>query len=338
MSELGYLFSVAIDHPLVVGIVAGDGAYAPREVHLLVALVEHALQVGSIDNGRVDGHRLADDITVVGKGVARVCAIKTRVHLIVAYIRGCGHSARPTAVIHPEHRVADVLAGWIIGYQLLTIAVVGKVRGVGGLFFPLRRLRGEVLMDENIGGYSSSFVRVDVATVRAVAPRDGDRRIVTVFGIAVGVGCCRQAGHHALAAAVLTKVLAVAGVIKIYIIPVRTSVEVAVELAVVGRHFVVGTTVRGKRSHFFIRRADVGNVARIGVGSATGLVGNVDVPATVTLVEVLLEDGPPLVGVLVPQVFRIKSADTTTEDYHVGNVRLRLYVRDSSNEHHEHEQ
>ena len=159
MSELGYLFPVAIDHPLVVRIVAGDGAYAPREVHLLVELVEHALQVGSLDNGRIDGHRLADDITVVGKEVARPCAIKTRVNLIVAYVRGCGHNARPTAVIHPEHRVADVIAHWIIGYQPLTRAVVGKVRGVGGLLGPLRRLRGEVLMDEDVA-HSSSMVRV----------------------------------------------------------------------------------------------------------------------------------------------------------------------------------
>ena len=169
LSELGYLFPVAIDHPLVVGIIAGDSAYAPREVHLLVALVEHALQVGGFDNGRVDGHPLADDITVVGKGVARVCAIKTRVHLIAAYVRGCGHNARPTAVIHPEHRVADVIADWIIGYQPLTIAVVGKVRGVGGFPVPLRLLRGEVLMDEDVWG-TSSFVRVKVATVRTVAP------------------------------------------------------------------------------------------------------------------------------------------------------------------------
>ena len=193
-------------------------------------------------------------------------------------------------------------------------------------------------MDENIVGYSSSFVRVDVATVRAVAPRDGVRRIVAVIRLAVLVDCCRQAGHHALLSAVITKVLAVAGVINIYIIPVRTSVEVAVEVASVGRCLVVGTPIRGKFIHFFIRRADVGNVARIGVGSAAGLVGYEDVPATVTLVEVLFEDGPPLVGVLVLQVFRINSADTITKDYHVGNVRLRLYVRGSSNEHHEHEQ
>ena len=150
--------------------------------------------------------------------------------------------------------------------------------------------------------------------------------------------CCSQAGHHALLSAVTTKVLAVASEINkhtFYRTP-STPFKVAIEPAV-GRRSVIGTPIRGKFIHTIIRCADVGNVVRIGVGSATGLVGYVDVPARVTIVEVLLEDGPSLVGVLFLQSIIITAA-TTTEDHHVGNVRLRPRRASPSNEHHEHEQ
>ena len=93
-SEFGYLRAVTIDHPLEIGVVARNGRNIPREVHPFVALIEYAVQVGGLDDGRVDGDSLRDDVAVVGEDdAAGRGAFKLCLHFIVAHIDGSGHGA-----------------------------------------------------------------------------------------------------------------------------------------------------------------------------------------------------------------------------------------------------
>ena len=87
MIKCGYLHAIAIDHPIVVAVVARNVIHVPRQVHFLVALIEHGIQVAGLGDGRVDGDGLTDDLAVVGKGDAvDRGTVKISLHLVVAHV------------------------------------------------------------------------------------------------------------------------------------------------------------------------------------------------------------------------------------------------------------
>ena len=75
------------------------------------------------------------------------------------------------------------------------------------------------------------------------------------------------------------------------------AVQVAVESAV-GRASIVGATFKREGVHVLIRCTDVGDVARLRISRATGLIGNIDIPAASFPVEVFIDDYPAFILVL----------------------------------------
>ena len=165
MVELGNLHAVAIDHPIVVGVVAGNGTYTPVQVYLLFGLVEYTRQVFCLHGGRIDG----DGCTLRSAVVGEMGTVKNVVHFIGAYILSLWLVCSPRAVVHPEFQRAPVPLRCGLPHQILHGAVENKARCEGWLFLPLQRLGGEVLLDIDVVT-AGTPVHVAKTAVLGVAP------------------------------------------------------------------------------------------------------------------------------------------------------------------------
>ena len=117
--EFGNLRTVAINHPMIVAIVAWNRSYAPVQAYLLLGLVEHARKVLGLHGGRVDGDGSAQRSAVVGKGAT----VKIVVNLIGADCLSLRYVSRPRTVVHPEFYRAPVLINCGFPHQVLNDAV-----------------------------------------------------------------------------------------------------------------------------------------------------------------------------------------------------------------------